>query len=92
MRENQIGSWNVRAFSKAGSGAFWFGETKRSHTAYARLPLASVGSAVNDSLSLKLLPCGSPVLELSNLRIVGSLHVDSPWRMRETSIALRAVV
>ena len=92
MRENQIGSWNARAFSKAGSGAFWFGETKRSHTAYTRLPLASVGSAVNDSLSLKLLPCGSPVLELSNLRIVGSLHVDSPWRMRETSIALRAVV
>jgi hypothetical protein len=56
------------------------------------LPLASVGSAVNDSLSLKLLPSGMPALEVSNFTVVGSLHDDSPWRILDTRTALRVVV
>jgi hypothetical protein len=29
---------------------------------------------------------------LSNFSVMGSLHVDSPWRMRDTNMALRGVV
>ena len=78
--------------SSAGSGAFEFGATKRSQTAYTRLPFASVGSAVRLSLSLKLLASGTPVRELSARSTNGSLHVAVLWRMREASTALRGVV
>jgi hypothetical protein len=56
------------------------------------LPLASVGSAVNDSLSLKLLPSGMPAREVSNLSTNGSLQTPVPWRIRLASTALRVVV
>ena len=38
----------------------------------------SVGSAVKDSLSLKLLPSGMPARELSKRTVVGSVHVLEP--------------
>src|SRR5919204_1963530 len=92
VRANQTGWWNAWAFSNAVSGAFSFGETNRSHTAYTRLPLGSVGSAVSDSLSLKLLPIGTPAFEVSNFRTNGSLQRDDPCAMRAASTALRVVV
>src|SRR5206468_7192023 len=55
-------------------------------------PLASVGSAVIDSLSLKFLPIGSPAFDVSNFRTNGSLHVALPWGIRAASTALRVVV
>src|ERR671936_997522 len=79
VRANQTGWWKACACSNADGGAFSFGETNRSHTAYTRLPLGSVGSAVSDSLSLKLLPIGIPAREVSNFRVNGSLQVADPW-------------
>src|SRR5436189_1304412 len=90
LRANQVGPWLERACSNADAGAFWFGETRRSHTAYTRL--LSVRSAVSDSLSLKLLPSGMPVRELSKRSTNGSLHVAVPCCIREASTALRGVV
>jgi hypothetical protein len=56
------------------------------------LPLASVGSAVSDSLSLKLLPSGMPAREVSKRRTNGSLQVLVPCRIRDARTALRVVV
>src|SRR6266487_4130415 len=92
VRANQTGWWNACAFNNAVSGAFSFGETNRSHTAYTRLPLGSVRSAVSDSLSLKLLPSGSPAREVSNFSVNGSLQVADPWGSLAARTALRVVV
>jgi len=92
VRANQTGWWNACAFSNAVSGAFSFGETNRSHTPYTRLPLGSVRSAVSDSLSLKLLPIGTPAREVSNFSVNGSLQVAEPWGSLAARTALRVVV
>src|SRR5262245_37551870 len=79
VRANHTGWWKACALSKAVSGAFSLGDTNRSHTAYTRLPLASVRSAVSDSLSLKLFPIGTPARDVSNFSVNGSLQVVEPW-------------
>src|SRR4029450_534520 len=91
VRANQTGWWNACAFRSASSGAFSFGETNRSHTPYTRLPLGSVRSAVSDSLSLKLLPIGSPAREVSNRSVNGSLQVVEPWGSLAARTAVRVL-
>src|SRR5215472_16277157 len=50
VREKRVGPRNAMLWTNALGLAFSFGETSRSHTAYASL--AFVGSAVTDSLTL----------------------------------------
>jgi hypothetical protein len=47
---------------------------------------------VIDSLSLKLVPCGTPVFEVSNFKTKGSLQVVVPCAILAASTAFRVVV
>src|SRR5215207_3983613 len=94
VRANQVGPRKANLLcSNAAAAAFELGATIRSQTAYTRLPLSSVGSAVSDSLSLKLLPSGIPVFSDESKRtVVGSVQLAVPWAILDTSTAFRVVV